>query len=162
MSKGYVYILTNPSMPGVVKIGRTTRSPEQRCAELWNTGVPTPFAVHASAFSPDCVTLEQTMHMVFRSQRVTDAREFFRVSAAEAEEELRHFQRKQVDQLISEFLPDHRAVHESIALDEEDVVDLGGALGIAPADIVQALSLVEPSSLSAAVDELRRRRGDFL
>ena len=34
MTAGWVYILTNPSMPGLVKIGLTTRNPTARAAEL--------------------------------------------------------------------------------------------------------------------------------
>ena len=37
---GYVYILTNPSMPGLVKVGKTTNTPNQRMSELHSTGVP--------------------------------------------------------------------------------------------------------------------------
>ena len=41
---GIVYVLTNPAMPGIVKIGRTTRgSIDVRLNELYSTGVPVPF-----------------------------------------------------------------------------------------------------------------------
>ena len=36
-----VYVLTNPAMPGIVKIGTTTReNPQVRMNELYTTGVP--------------------------------------------------------------------------------------------------------------------------
>lgn len=39
--KGLVYLLTNPAMPGIVKIGLTTRGDmKQRLNELFTTGVP--------------------------------------------------------------------------------------------------------------------------
>lgn len=43
-SHGIVYVLTNPAMPGLVKIGMTTRSDiDARMKELYSTGVPVPF-----------------------------------------------------------------------------------------------------------------------
>lgn len=42
---GFVYVLFNDSMPGMVKVGLTTRLPEDRSHELSNTSVPTPFKV---------------------------------------------------------------------------------------------------------------------
>ena len=51
---GYVYILSNSGMPGLLKIGRTTRSVGDRVAELNSaTGVPAPFAVEAWFESAD-------------------------------------------------------------------------------------------------------------
>jgi T5orf172 domain len=42
--KGIVYVLINPAMPNIVKIGLTTREGiEQRMKELFTTGVPVPF-----------------------------------------------------------------------------------------------------------------------
>lgn len=39
-----VYVLTNPSMPGLVKIGKTTQKEvSERMTQLYTTGVPTPF-----------------------------------------------------------------------------------------------------------------------
>lgn len=43
-NKGIVYVLTNSAMPGLVKIGMTTReSIDTRMKELYSTGVPVPF-----------------------------------------------------------------------------------------------------------------------
>lgn len=44
MNFGIVYLLTNPAMPGLVKIGMTERdSMDARLRELYSTGVPVPF-----------------------------------------------------------------------------------------------------------------------
>ena len=41
---GIVYLLTNPVMPGLVKIGMTTQQEvDKRMKELYTTGVPVPF-----------------------------------------------------------------------------------------------------------------------
>jgi hypothetical protein len=40
---GIVYILTNPVMPGLVKIGQTTNEISNRLNDLNTTGVPLPF-----------------------------------------------------------------------------------------------------------------------
>ena len=41
---GIVYVLTNPAMNGLVKIGKTSReSVDHRLNELYSTGVPVPF-----------------------------------------------------------------------------------------------------------------------
>ena len=41
---GIVYVLTNPVMPGIIKIGMTQRNDiEGRLRELYTTGVPVPY-----------------------------------------------------------------------------------------------------------------------
>ncbi len=42
---GYVYCMSNPSMPGLLKIGMTERTPDIRLGEanMSNTWIPTPF-----------------------------------------------------------------------------------------------------------------------
>lgn len=48
---GYVYVLQNPAFPHLLKIGFTTRTPEERAEELSrHSGVPTPYRVVFSEF----------------------------------------------------------------------------------------------------------------
>lgn len=80
----YLYILSNPSMPGLIKIGKTTTSPNQRMSELHSTGVPTAFALELSVEVDDCQASEQAAHSTLSKFRVANNREFFRISVAEA------------------------------------------------------------------------------
>ena len=59
-NQGYVYILSNISMPGLLKIGMTRLDPTKRVKELSSsTGVPTPFnLVYYREFN-DCVAAMQ-------------------------------------------------------------------------------------------------------
>lgn len=87
MAEGYVYILTNPSMPGLVKVGSTTRQPRVRAAELSRgTAVPTPYEVAYSEWVTDSKSAERRIHWRLNSTRLSTKREFFRVSVAEATE----------------------------------------------------------------------------
>lgn len=74
MSRGYVYILTNEAMPGLVKIGKTTRCVDGRANEIYQTGVPLPFVVYNYVETPDCHTLELTMHEILADLRVSQSR----------------------------------------------------------------------------------------
>jgi hypothetical protein len=79
---GWVYILTNPAMPGLVKIGHTARRPERRAAELTAaTGVPAPFTVAwAHPVVGDHEALEGIVHGQLARCRARHNREFFRCS----------------------------------------------------------------------------------
>lgn len=75
---GWVYILTNPSMPGLVKIGLTTRALSARAAELTAaTGVPTPFVIAWGRAVSDCAAVETAVHRMLDDRRVSGKREFF-------------------------------------------------------------------------------------
>lgn len=80
----YLYILSNPSMPGLIKIGKTTTSPSQRMSELHSTGVPTPFVLELSVEVDDCHASERAAHDALAKYRVADNREFFRASVENA------------------------------------------------------------------------------
>lgn len=81
---GYLYVLTNPAMPDLVKIGITTRPVEDRVAELNSaTGVPDKFVVEAYCESSDPATHERLVHQSLGGVRVS-GKEFFRVDVKTA------------------------------------------------------------------------------
>lgn len=83
-SIGFVYVLSNPTLPGLVKVGLTTRLPEDRSLELFNTSVPTPFeVVFRIATSRPC-DVEKLAHDLLIEHRVNPKREFFKVSIDDA------------------------------------------------------------------------------
>lgn len=87
MARGWVYVLTNSSMPGLVKIGRTTRMPQERSFELSGAaGVATPFELVFQLEFPDCARAEAMVHSALDAQhlRVARQREFFRLTPAQA------------------------------------------------------------------------------
>jgi hypothetical protein len=81
---GWVYVLTNDSMPGLVKIGHSTKDPAIRSSELYQTGTPTPFIVQYSALVNNPQSVEFAAHKLLRQQRVNPNREFFRCSVWDA------------------------------------------------------------------------------
>lgn len=89
--EGYVYILTNKSMPGLIKIGSTKRSPEQRRRELSKpTGIPTDFEIAYEIFSCNMKELERLIHLELENVRLNSNREFFRTELNEAIALIRH------------------------------------------------------------------------
>lgn len=84
MAEGIVYVLTNPAMPGMVKIGRTTRAMEARLSELYSTGVPLPFECSYAAQVGDENKVEKAFHQAFGPYRINPKREFFSIEPEQA------------------------------------------------------------------------------
>lgn len=60
---GLVYLLSNPAMPGIYKIGTTTRSDiAARMNELYTTGVPTRFECVKACRVANCAQVEKALH----------------------------------------------------------------------------------------------------
>lgn len=77
---GIVYVLSNPAMPGIVKIGRSDQKDlKQRLRSLFNTSVPLPFKVEFACYveKADTKNLEAALHSAFADKRVHEKREFF-------------------------------------------------------------------------------------
>ena len=74
-----VYVLTNEAMDGLVKIGRTTTSVEQRIKELDTTSLPLPFQCFFAGEVADSSYVEAHLHKAFADKRVRNNREFFRI-----------------------------------------------------------------------------------
>ena len=101
---GLVYVLTNPEMQGLVKIGMTTRqSMDIRLKELYTTGVPVPFecAYACEVNASDCAKIEKALHTAFAPNRINANREFFRISPYQVIAILELFNNKNVTQEIS-------------------------------------------------------------
>ena len=79
--KGFVYILDNPSLEGMVKIVATTKKPSKRCLELSSsTSIPTPFNIVYSQPSMNPFKVESIVHTILDEYRVNKNREFFKVN----------------------------------------------------------------------------------
>lgn len=84
MNEGIVYVLTNPAMPGMVKIGKTGRGVEARLNDLYTTGVPLPFECAYAAKVEDMDKVEKAFHNAFGPYRVNPRREFFDIEPEQA------------------------------------------------------------------------------
>jgi hypothetical protein len=81
---GFVYVLSNPRMPGLLKIGSTTRTVDKRVSELNDsTSVPEPFRVEAWFYSFLPQEDESKVHKRLATYRLK-GREFFEVDLSTA------------------------------------------------------------------------------
>src|SRR5690606_23349345 len=94
LSIGFVYVLSNDAMPGIVKIGRTSRLSEDRAKDLFHTGVPYPFDVVFRVVTSNPLGLEKEVHKQFKDKRVNPKREFFRITPEEAAQTILRLRQK--------------------------------------------------------------------
>tara|TARA_R110000796_G_scaffold212_2_gene847 strand:+ start:1442 stop:1936 length:495 start_codon:yes stop_codon:yes gene_type:complete len=81
----WVYIMSNPTMPGYYKIGYTKKNPEERAKQISNaTGVIVPMEVEWAFHCYNGFALEQECHHKLERYRVSNNREFFQMSLDEA------------------------------------------------------------------------------
>ena len=80
MENGIVYVLSNPAMTGLYKIGITGREElRARLRELYaNTAVPVPFECEYARRIDNYKQVEKALHTAFRTERINPDREFFR------------------------------------------------------------------------------------
>lgn len=80
--RGWVYVITNKAMPGLHKVGFSTKDPVLRAEELGHTGAPHPYAVIYDALVENARDVEQAVHRLLNDKR--EGKEWFRCSASEA------------------------------------------------------------------------------
>ena len=105
MEYGIVYLLTNPYMPGLVKIGMTKQEDlDKRMKELYTTGVPVAFKCEfaCKVNNKDCAKIEKALHTAFDPQRVNKNREFFKINVEQAKAILELFHHTDVTEDVSE------------------------------------------------------------
>jgi hypothetical protein len=60
--KGWVYVISNIGMPGLVKVGFTMNDPDERARGLAHTGNPHPYTVDYQVWVEDPYSVEQQAH----------------------------------------------------------------------------------------------------
>ena len=85
MSKtGIIYVISNPAMPDMVKIGKTERELKERIRELSSpSGVPLAFECVVAKRVKDMNFAETKLHEAFASKRINAKREFFNIEQDE-------------------------------------------------------------------------------
>jgi hypothetical protein len=121
MPAGWLYVLVNSSMPGLVKVGKTVRDPDQRANELSGvTGVATPFVVAFDLHFADCDSAEKFVHIQLtrRGLRENESREFFRIRVSEVVNILLFAAEQEKVTRSQSVIPDH-INNADVAWDEE-------------------------------------------
>ena len=115
MNKGYVYILSNPSMPSLVLLGKTGGRVSDRIANFNSMDIPMPFELEAKVFVPDVDLLANRFDRCFSHVRVSPCRDFYVCDAQTAvmnlalRYTLELFTREQILSARAEFASELRA-----------------------------------------------------
>jgi len=86
---GYVYAFSNASMPGIIKIGMTERSPEERLSEANMPDTfrpPTPYVIEMYKQIENYKETERKIHMIISDKRINPKREFFTITINDVKE----------------------------------------------------------------------------
>lgn len=115
-----VYVLINESMEGLVKIGRTTTSVEQRIKELDNTSLPLPFQCFYAGEVANSSIVENKLHKIFADKRIRNNREFFRIDANQVKEAIQLAEIKEVTPKVDVVVDaeDVQALKKAVANEE--------------------------------------------
>ncbi len=112
--KGWVYVITNKGMPGLLKVGFTTRDPELRADELSHTGAAYPYLVDYVMLVEYPYEVEQKAHKLLVSHH--EGKEWFRCSLEEA---VAAIKQASEDRVIVEF-------YKGVERSKVDALYLGG------------------------------------
>ena len=85
--RGWVYVISNPAMPGLVKVGFSLKDPSLRAVELDGTGIPHPFNVEYEALVNSPREVEQRAHSILK--HLHERKEWFRCAPSIAAEAIR-------------------------------------------------------------------------
>lgn len=79
---GWVYAISNKAMPGIVKIGFTTKAPEERANMLGREGMPHPYIVEYAALVDYPQSVEEHVHEQLAEYK--ERKEWFRCGTEKA------------------------------------------------------------------------------
>ncbi len=79
--RGFVYVLRTDTYAKdgreIIKIGFTTQGVNQRINQLYTTGVPFKFKIHATYQTKNFILLEAALHKLLDPFKLSKSREFF-------------------------------------------------------------------------------------
>lgn len=143
---GYVYVLSNISMPGIVKIGKSNAGGHKRAHDLFVTGVPTKFRVEFEIYVYDPLHLEQAVHESLDKSRVGADREFFRCDPNDA-----------IIAILNEYASYHD--HTVVNSDEFEAVEAARLLSSESShdarEICHSMRFISHETINAAVEKKR-------
>lgn len=84
MSAGFVYVMINPVMRGLVKFGLSGRTSQLRAKDARGTWLPDDFVVVYDELVTDCKLVEDKLKLRFAEYRYVPNREFFQIPIREA------------------------------------------------------------------------------
>ena len=143
--KGYVYVLTNEAMPGLVKIGRSKHAAGVRAKQIYkgDTGVPLPFDVHFECLFDDCIEGEALVHEELQDERVNPNREFFRLDPEKA-------MLRVMD--IRANYHCHAVSYADLVLSDAQILGFAREMGRSPMDVTQAIHHLGAEDLSPGME----------
>ena len=147
-----VYILTNESMPDIIKIGITDNL-SRRLRDLDNTSTPLPFECFYALEVEDAQSIEKLLHEAFDDKRVRQNREFFNCTPEQAKSALKIAEKMggrdvTPKEVVVETEQDRQALDN--AKKKKGRVDYFGILGIR---IGETLTFSKDQNLTCVVKE---------
>jgi hypothetical protein len=148
-TQGFVYVIANAAMPGIVKIGRTSRNPIDRAAELYGTGVPLPFRIEFVLYSENSMAMEERAHKRFARHRLNAGREFFEVSTADV-----------IEWMVNSAIGEHdlTCIYCEKELRQESIDYACNETGCHPFEATDLLRYVDADEIRMAYDRMCRDR----
>jgi len=147
MRKGYIYVLSNPSMPDLVKIGYSVHGGRKRAKEINQTGVPSHFVLEFEILTEHYKDVETVVHEHLGYCRENENREFFRVDVDSA-----------ISEIINAISETHIMSDARLIADEVTILDLSSRLSsqginVQPATIASAIYYLDNESIIKAINE---------
>jgi len=131
--RGYLYILSNPAFPDLLKIGRTMEPPDARLRQLNTTGVPSTFVLEVTFLVSEVEEVEKKAHELLSEFRHNSNREFFRTNVSEVLETILPIilpsLRSTINSEIATKKPGHLLSHNEVSV-LQTLVSIASSFGI--------------------------------
>lgn len=134
----YIYCLSNPAMPGLLKFGAVHingKTVKDRAIELYDSGVPEEFHIEFFAAVSDSRGTESKIHSLLEKYRPNRSREFFRIEAEDA--------KYMIEQHIPELLWGDNASMHSTKVSKSAYIRLSDLYTIVSDDVCRFVDMIK-------------------